>query len=602
MPEKSPTIYSLAEVILIEDRELTMSDLFSGQVFTCALECGEHSIETGQIVEFKTKKHDIAENLTPIAAAGSARSQLFKIAAARKLTPYFSPEIQAEVAAIRNNPGIEDPDLVDLEALAFCTIDGQDTQDLDQALHVDKTSNGFVVRYAIADAAYYIQPGSALFTEALKRGASFYLPGLMIPMLPRELCVDVISLNENVRRRSVVFEMHLNQLGVVMQTRIVRSRIRSRGKLSFKEVETFLSGSSTTIRGDADLAISLRYFRDVARLRLRLAEERNVARYHRTEVNVKLGQDGLVFNLLDNVRNEVELFNEQLSLLCNTAGAMLLTETDDTLTNCLQPIYKIHPPPSQAKLKSFEKIIAQLIKAHRLKPERWQWLHDSEQPLSDYLKKLPVTGHQKGVAQTIHRQALMINTRSEFSEQPGRHHGVGVDVYARFSSPMREIVGVFLHKELMEKVDGCNNQCSDQQDEALRQQIIQAANRSKEIQRQLTNEANLLVIDQFFSADLKLAESERPVRTGTILGVGRDKLYILLDEIDIEVKLYIKHLEQRWKMPLDINQDSLCLRNSDSGAIIAKLGDDVEIWVIEKQPSKNRWVFSIKLPPTNEVV
>ncbi len=413
-------------------------------------------------------------------------------------------------------------------------------------------------------------------------------------MLPRELCVDVISLNEDVSRRAVVFEIFLNHDGHHIETNIVCSRIRSRGKLSFKEVENFLAEPASLIRNDEHLSESLKYFQQVGLLRLKLAEERNIARFHRTEVNVKLGHDGLVFNLLDNVRNPVELYNEQFSLLCNIAGAKLLADRGESFAKFIQPIYKVHPPPANEKLKEFELAISRLIKAHGLKASYWQWLHNGNETLSEYLRKLPKTGTESRISQAIHRQALLMNARSSFSEKPGRHYGVGADVYARFSAPMREIVGVFLYKELMEKIVGCHSGCSEDQDEMLRQQIILAANRSKGIQRQLTNEANLLVLDQVFTAEFESADGRIPLHKGTVIGLGRDKLYILLDDISIEIKLYIRPLERLWKMPLTIDQDQLSLVNSKNQMHLIRLGDEVDVCVADKDQARHRWIFSIE--------
>ena len=583
--------FFIGEIIFTIDQVRSIVDLYTGLSYIIPLQT-DPVLSEGQIVQFVLQQNT-PKKIVILASDASAKALLYKIAAKKQLLPFFSLEIQKEVEQILNNRGLDDPELKNLENLAFCTIDGADTQDLDQALQVEKTKTGFVVRYAIADAAYYIKPGSALFEEALKRGTSYYLPGLMIPMLPRELCVGVISLNENVSRRAVIFEILLNSRAEHIKTNIIQARIKSRGKLSFEEVGDFLSEPLSSIRNDQGLSTSLRYFQEVGLLRMKLAEERNVARFHRTEVNIKLGTNGLVFNLLDNVRNKVELYNEQFSLLCNIAGARLLVDNGESFIKFIQPIYKVHPSPTDEKLKTFEEAISQLIKVHQLDSKHWQWYRNGTETLSEYLKKLPQIGVESRVAQAIHRRALLINTRASFSEQPGRHYGVGADVYARFSAPMREIVGVFLHKELMEKVVGCESNCSKERDELLRQQIIQAANQAKGIQRQLTNDANLLVLDQIFTTDLESSEGNTPIRKGTVIGLGRNKLYILLDKISIEIKVYIRPLENLWKTSLTINQDQLSLVNSQNQARLLSLGDEVKVSVIDKDQAKHRWIFSI---------
>ena len=122
------------------------------------------------------------------------------------------------------------------------TIDGATSRDLDQAVQVEREGAGFLLRYALADAAYYVRPGTALFEEAVKRGASYYLPGFMIPMLPRALSEGIISLNPQVERRALVFEMHLDAAGKCQRTEVVRARVFSHAKLSFERAQAFYKG------------------------------------------------------------------------------------------------------------------------------------------------------------------------------------------------------------------------------------------------------------------------------------------------------------------------------------------------------------------------
>ena len=52
----------------------------------------------------------------------------------------------------------------DLRDLPFVTIDPPGSMDLDQAVHLERTAGGYLVRYAIADLAEFVAPGGALDT------------------------------------------------------------------------------------------------------------------------------------------------------------------------------------------------------------------------------------------------------------------------------------------------------------------------------------------------------------------------------------------------------------------------------------------------------
>ena len=573
--------------IVTLDNGLGISDCITGHAYP--LNVSAWPIDS--IVQFLLVDDAVSE-IKLLAEPASAAAKIFHIAAQYRLDQFFSPDVMAEVAAILDQPSINDPQLEDYEDKPFCTIDGATTRDLDQAVFIASTPSGFTVFYAIADAAYYVRPGSALFREALARGASYYLPGLMIPMLPRELCEGVISLNADAPRRAVVFELSLDAEGRHQQTRITRARIKSRAKLSFGEVQAFLDTPQDSPLTTTALSTSLSCLKKVGQLRLNLAEERKVVRYHRTEIDIQIGQGGLVFNLLDNIRDDVELYNEQLSLLCNSKGAELLADGDTDQDN-IQPIYKIHNEPPEDKLVQFEQTLTGLIERHHLPEQQWYWDQRSPMALSDYLKNLPQAGEHARIAKAVNRQALMVNNRSQFSEQAGQHYGVGAEVYARFSAPMREIVGIFLHKELLEKTGLQEPLASAADDEDLRDAIILAANQAKDLQTQLTKAANKLVLDQLFAADVQLPQAQRPQRTGTVIGLNRDKLYILLDDPEIEVKLHIPALAARWKCALALDDGQISLLRNHDHSIVASLGDGISITVADKDTVKDRWLFDL---------
>ena len=576
--------------VVSEKGNIAVHDLFSDdKIYLLEQHLNKTSPSIGCIVRGQIR-NGYLHTLTLLATPQSIKATLYLIAGKHKLDPLFSTAIMQEVEEILENPGLDDPALIDLENLAFCTIDDADTRDLDQALYIDKDKTKYKVYYALADAAYYVRPSTQLFDEALKRGSSYYLPGLMIPMLPRSLSEGLISLNENMVRRAMVFELHLDSSGVCIDTRLYRARIKSRAKLSFEKVQAFLDYPEQNLFDDLALGQSLRLLKEVGELRLRLAEERNIVRYRRHEVKVKLGNDGFRFNILDDLRNDVEGYNEQLSLLCNVEGARFLKK-EDTDDDHIHPVYRVHPHPPQTQISAFERLLQALIKIHKLDSELWSWQQNGQKTLADYLKALPVTGFQSRIAQAIHRQAVMINVRSSFSEEAAMHYGVGADVYARFSAPMREIVGIFLHKEAAEIISDTFPALSKTEDEALREQIIKIANRSKTIQRKISQEGNLLVLNQMFQDDMQYASEERPSHQGTVIGIDKRKVYVLLDNPKIEVKMYISHLETDLKTNLSTNDEKVILFRPDLDEVIVRLGDSVSIYVKEQEQVRERWVI-----------
>ena len=236
-----------------------------------------------------------------------------------------------------------------------------------------------------------------------------------------------------------------------------------------------------------------------------------------------------------------------------------------------------------------------LVQAHGLDPGRWAW-RGAEEPLSDYVDRLPRASRPR-LAETIDRLAVLTNRRSSFGELPGRHHGIGAPVYARFSSPMREVVGIFTHKEALELLAGPETSHPTAQDEALRDLVVETANRAKSLQRTLTKESHRLVMERLLRHELSRPESARPWRTGTLLGMKPSHLYVRLDDPPLEVKVHLGDLEKvagvRWTTDR-LGVSATPPRGSKQRPLRA--GDAVELRLAGHVEKHRRWTFGLRRP------
>jgi len=529
--------------------------------------------------------------LSPNAHAGSIPAELAalldRFALALEHPAACHEEARAHLAA----PGFDDPALVDLEHLPFVTIDNDDSRDLDQALFIERAQpTGHVVWYALADAAHYVRPGSALFAEALRRGASYYLPELVVPMLPVSLSEGLVSLNEGVPRRAVVFRIALDDLGEVRAVELLRGRIRSRKKLSYRGVQRHWDGEGPSLSG-TEYADSLAALRSVGAQRIALAEARQVVRYQRLEVEVATADaPGPRFVAFESRRFESDRMNEQISLLVNVEGARLLAgRAAGGPDSDLHAIFRVHPAPLPEDLAAFARMTASVAASS---DAALAWDPEAE-PLARWLERIAQgPPGLRGVALALQRQALVLNQRSTFAAEPSLHFGVGAPCYARFTSPMREIVGIFTHKEALELLGLIPG---GEGDEALRVAVIDAANRAKELQSQLTKAANLLVIEPLLGADLARPEAERPRRTGTVLGLSPDRAYALLDDPPLELKVYARDLGTRWRLADE--SSALVIERDDAPAITLRLGARVTLVVTGRDRARARFTLALASPP-----
>jgi ribonuclease R len=256
------------------------------------------------------------------------------------------------------------------------------------------------------------------------------------------------------------------------------------------------------------------------------------------------------------------------------------------------PIYKVHPSPVRKRVEDFAELLAGVVKAHDLDPAVWGWSPDGDASLADYLARLPVEGPQGGIGQAIQRQAVMINRASSFSGAPGEHHGIGVEPYARFSSPMREMVGIHTHKEALEKLSGRPPPGWVRESEASRADMVEVANESQRRQKRLAKAADKLVLDHLLGADLAAPEADRPVRAGTVLGVSAKKVYMRFDDPPLEVKLYVPDLE-RAGAKLELSDDRAVLRSSGAELPDIRVGDSLAVKVDGYEADRGRYQLAL---------
>ncbi len=162
----------------------------------------------------------------------------------RGLVPDFPPQALAELDAI-HGPATRTGDAAkDLRALLWCSIDNDDSRDLDQLTVAEALPGGGAkVLVAIADVDAVVAKGSALDEHARQNTTSVYTMGETFPMLPEKLSTDLTSLNPDADRMAIVVEMALASDGSLTSSDLYAAAVRNQAKLAYNSVAAWLEGT-----------------------------------------------------------------------------------------------------------------------------------------------------------------------------------------------------------------------------------------------------------------------------------------------------------------------------------------------------------------------
>ena len=246
-------------------------------------------------------------------AADELAAALQAIRVGLKLHETFPPEVEAEAEAIAASVQLPDADATDIE---FVTIDPEGSMDLDQALQLERAGDGYIVRYAIADVPAFVQPGGAIDAEARERGQTMYAPDGRIPLHPPVISEGAASLLEGQLRGAYVWTMQLDADANVTATTLVRSRVKSRHRYSYVEVQKQLD------EGSADESLQL--LREVGLKRITLEQPRGGASLNRPDEEV-VHENG-TYSLTMRDELPVEVWNSQISLMTGMAAAQIMLD------------------------------------------------------------------------------------------------------------------------------------------------------------------------------------------------------------------------------------------------------------------------------------
>jgi exoribonuclease-2 len=251
----------------------------------------------------------------------------------------------------------------DLRDLAWCSIDNDDSRDLDQLTVAEGLAGDSArVLVAVADVSASVLPVSAVESHAAANTTSVYTAARNFPMLPERLSTDLTSLGENEDRLAIVIEVMVDGTGAGGGANVYRAAVRNQAKLAYAGVGAWLEGKGgmpPAIGTVAGLADNLRLQDRLAQRLRTYRHEHGALELESLEVRARLEGDAVV-GLAREERNRAKDLIEDFMIAANGVIARYLAG------------------------RGFP-IMRRVVRS----PERWQRIVDIAQPLGERLPSQP---------------------------------------------------------------------------------------------------------------------------------------------------------------------------------------------------------------------
>ena len=319
---------------------------------------------------------------------------------------------------------------VNLEGETVFTIDGADAKDFDDAVGIKKIRKGYRLWVSIADVSHYVACGSACDEEAARRATSTYLSDRVIPMLPKKLSNDLCSLRPGRRRLTKTVEMDFDSSGVLKDSRIYNSVIKSCARLTYSEAEAVLRGNGAVPSRRRKIASSLLAMKELyGRLR-ELRVGRGGLDFDFPEAVLLRGSAGEVTGVRRSRRNVAHEIIEEFMIAANSAVAEFI------FRNGFESIYRIHESPDPDSVGQLRESLLKIgIKANLGARVR--------QPEIQAVMKAASGRRDR---EQVNFMILRALKKAVYSTRHVPHFGLAIDDYTHFTSPIRRYPDLVVHR------------------------------------------------------------------------------------------------------------------------------------------------------------
>lgn len=328
----------------------------------------------------------------------------------------------------------------DLTGLMTVTIDGEDAKDLDDAVSLTKEGNLYHLGVHIADVSNYVQGGSAIDREALKRGTSVYLADRVIPMLPERLSNGICSLNRGVERLALSCLMDIDENGTVVSHKITESVIRVDRRMSYEQVRCILEdGETETSREYQEFVPTFFLMKELSGILRGCRHNRGSIDFDFPESKIILNGAGRAIDVKPYETSVATEIIEDFMLLANETVAREYCKGEYPF------VYRTHENPDPDKVEELLMLLHnQGIDVRKsgqeITPKEIQEILESIQDLPNETM--------------ISRLTLRTMKQAKYTTECSGHFGLAARYYCHFTSPIRRYPDLQIHRIIRDNLRG----------------------------------------------------------------------------------------------------------------------------------------------------
>ena len=326
----------------------------------------------------------------------------------------------------------------DLRDLRMVTIDGEDAKDLDDAVSIERISQGYRLGVHIADVSYYVKQNSRIDKEAFARGTSVYLIDQVLPMLPRELSNGICSLNAGEDRLAVTCMMDIDAKGRVKNYELFKSAICVDRRMTYTAINKILQDhDKKTMKEYRELVDDFQLMKELADIIRNERETRGALDFDFPETKVTVDERGFPIDIRPDTRGVGEMIIEDFMIRANETVAEHMFRQEVPI------LYRVHEKPDSESLNSLNtvlKVFGYRIEEGKVHPQVVQKL----------LREI------KGKPQEplISMMVLRSMKHARYVNQALGHFGLASEFYCHFTSPIRRYPDLIVHRVLTLLLEG----------------------------------------------------------------------------------------------------------------------------------------------------